>query len=70
MTKQKKGIEHNDTLFPRPSSLRLLVEDVGEAALTTVVAVEVVGHEGPGAALGVGALLAEAGDLLLSSSTL
>ncbi|RWW40575.1 hypothetical protein BHE74_00054003 [Ensete ventricosum] len=42
---------------------RTLTYDVGEAALTAVVAVEVVGHEGPGTALGVGALLAEAGDL-------
>jgi hypothetical protein len=42
---------------------RLLVVDVGEAALAAVVAVEVVGHEGAGAAVGVGALLAEAGHL-------
>jgi hypothetical protein len=42
----------------RPHS-RLLDVDVGEA----VVAVEVVGHEGAGVALSVGALLAEAGDL-------
>jgi hypothetical protein len=44
-------------------ALRLLVVDVGEAALAAVVAVEVVGHEGAGAAVGVGALLAEAGHL-------
>uniref|UniRef100_J3M467 Uncharacterized protein n=1 Tax=Oryza brachyantha TaxID=4533 RepID=J3M467_ORYBR len=44
-------------------TLGLLVVDVGEAALAAVVAVEVVGHEGAGAAVVVGALLAEAGDL-------
>jgi hypothetical protein len=43
--------------------LRLLIVDVGEAALAAVVAVEVVGHEDTRTALGVGALLAEAGHL-------
>ena len=37
-----------------------LLVDVGESALTAVVAITVTGHEGPGAAVGVGALLAEA----------
>eukprot|EP00740_Mantoniella_antarctica_P004781 CAMPEP_0181357772 /NCGR_PEP_ID=MMETSP1106-20121128/5147_1 /TAXON_ID=81844 /ORGANISM="Mantoniella antarctica, Strain SL-175" /LENGTH=110 /DNA_ID=CAMNT_0023470673 /DNA_START=231 /DNA_END=560 /DNA_ORIENTATION=+ len=38
----------------------LLLVDVREAALAAVVAVEVVGHEDAGAALGRGALLAQA----------
>ena len=37
--------------------------DIGEATLAAVVPVEVVGHEGSGAALGVGALLAKPLDL-------
>ena len=40
-----------------------LLVDVGEAALAAVVAVKVIGHEGAGSTLSVGALLAEAGDL-------
>jgi hypothetical protein len=47
----------------RGKQLRLLVVDIGEAALAAVVAVEVVGHEDARAALCVGALLAEAGHL-------
>ncbi|PON43204.1 LOW QUALITY PROTEIN: hypothetical protein PanWU01x14_275470, partial [Parasponia andersonii] len=40
-----------------------LLINVGEATLTAVVPVEVVGHEGTGTALGVGALLPEPLDL-------